>query len=124
MGLDCTIQYRKGKENVAANALSQCFEEGMVAAITLVLPDWLQEVTANYTLAEWSKELLGQLLVDPSSRSGYTMTNGLIRFHGRIVIGDCEHLKSKIMQALHESPMGGHSEGQAIVLLAKLKREV
>lgn len=38
MGLDYLIQYKRGKENVVANALSRCHKEGRVAAITTVIP--------------------------------------------------------------------------------------
>lgn len=38
MLLDYVIQYRKGKENKAANALSKCVEEGTMALITSVVP--------------------------------------------------------------------------------------
>ena len=38
MGLDYAIQYKKAKENVVANALSCCFEEGTSAAITTIVP--------------------------------------------------------------------------------------
>ena len=39
MGLDYVIQFRKGKENVVADALSRYQEGGMLAATTLVVPD-------------------------------------------------------------------------------------
>ena len=48
MGLDYVIQFRKGKENIAADALSHCQEEGVCVAISTVVPDWLQEVTNSY----------------------------------------------------------------------------
>ena len=40
-GLDYVMQFRKGKENVATDALSRCQEGGLLAAITSVVPNWL-----------------------------------------------------------------------------------
>jgi len=44
--------------------------------------------------------------------NGYTLSRGMLRFQGRIVIGNKADLKKKIFQALHESPMEGHSGEQ------------
>ena len=41
MGFDYVIQFRKGKENIAADALSCYHVEGMAVAISTVVPDWL-----------------------------------------------------------------------------------
>ena len=91
-----------------ANALSRRFEERTNVAITTIVLDWLQ-VTTNYELVDWSRGKLEQLIIDSSNRPGYTLVNGLIWFHGRLVIGDCDQLKDKILQSLHGSPLGGHS---------------
>jgi len=56
------------------------------------------------------KKILEQLVLDPNSKPGYTLQNsGVLRYKGRIVVGDCPQLKDKILHALHESPLGGHS---------------
>ena len=41
MGLDFTIQYRKGKENVVADALLRRDEMGNCHAISVALPAWI-----------------------------------------------------------------------------------
>jgi len=50
---------------------------------------------------------------------GYSMVNGLLRYKGRIVIGPNEELKKKILQSLHDSPLGGHSVIQNTYLKVK-----
>jgi len=109
MGLDYIIQYKKGRENMAVDALSICHEEGSSAAIIVITPDWYQEVVTSYEGDEKIKELLEQLILDPNGRPGYTLTKGVIRYHGRLIIGNCEPLKKKILHSFHEFPLGGHS---------------
>ena len=58
IGLNYVICFRKGKENVTANTLSHYHEEGMIAAISTVIPNWLQEVTDSYKKGDWTKRLL------------------------------------------------------------------
>jgi len=50
--------------------LSRCFEGGESAAITSVIPYWYQELTASYEGDEWTKELLGQLAINPFQSTG------------------------------------------------------
>jgi hypothetical protein len=47
--------------------------------------------------------------VSPDSHPQYSLDNGIIRFKGRIWVGDNPTLQSKILAALHDSAIGGHS---------------
>ena len=108
MRLNYVIQFSKGRENVVADALSRCHEEGSSVAITAFVPDWYQKVPASYERGEWTKELLEQLSIDDNSKPRYTILNGLLRYQGRLVAGDCENLRKRILQTLYESPIRGH----------------
>jgi len=101
MRLDYFIQYRRGKENLATNTLSWCFEEGH--------SNWCQEISLSYETDGTTKELLQWLVVNPIAKPGYTLTNGIIRYQGRLVLGNDERLRQKMIEALHNSPLGGHS---------------
>lgn len=95
MGLDYVIQHRKGKDNIATDALSRCTEERMVASIIVVIPNWCQKVVRSYEGDERVKALLEQLIINPRSKQGYTYENAMIRFKGKLVIGSSEQLKKK-----------------------------
>ena len=106
LGLDYAIQYRKGKEIIVADAMSRCHEEGSVAAISQVIPEWYNEVIDSYGEDEKIKGIIKKLTVGTQGEGEYTLSGGLLRRHGRLVIGDDTRLKKKIMQSLHESPLG------------------
>ena len=103
MGLDYTIQYKKGRENVVADTLSRCQEKGETTAITALILSLYQEVANSYELDEQIKGLLEQLVLYPTSKIGYTLKvgytlkNGLLRYKERIVIGDYPTIKEKIL---------------------------
>ena len=108
VGLDYTIQYKKGKENLVTDALSKREEKRSCKAITAVTPDWVKDIVGSYANTEWLQRLLPQLAVHPNDQQRYTLSNGVVRFKGRIVMGNDEQLKTQIMQALHDSPLGWH----------------
>jgi len=69
----------------------------------------MKEMVQGYEQTEWVKELLPKLTVQNARERGYSMSNGLIRFQGRLVVGDDKGLKEKILKSLHCSPLGGYS---------------
>lgn len=78
------------------------------------MPDWVKEVIESYDRSEWIKSLQVQLAVRHTNAQRYSISNDLIRFKGRLVVGDDRELKYMILQALHSSPMGGHLGVRAI----------
>lgn len=53
LGLDYTIQYRRGKENLVADALSRKEDKGIYQAISAVTPEWVKEVVRSYDRTPW-----------------------------------------------------------------------
>uniref|UniRef100_A0A453NRI9 Reverse transcriptase n=1 Tax=Aegilops tauschii subsp. strangulata TaxID=200361 RepID=A0A453NRI9_AEGTS len=102
------IQYKKGSENRVADALSRllpsCF------AMSAVTPVWAEDLISSYQNDPVSQQLMEQLLLkQPSADSEYTIHAGIIRYKGKILVGNNAALRTKLIQALHSSPVGGHS---------------
>ena len=77
---DYTIEYKKGKENAAADALSRKFvEEDSCQAVSTAVPVWLQEVTTSYHSDKNCSKLLQELALDPQSNPGFSLQSGILR---------------------------------------------
>jgi hypothetical protein len=53
--------------------------------------------------------LLQQLALHSPDAKGYSLTHGLIKYKGRLVIGANLALQTKLIAQLHDTPVGGHS---------------
>lgn len=111
MSFQYRLCYKKGKENMVADALSRVQPQDIkleVMALSSVQPQWLQEIASSYTSHEKSAQLFSELLI--STQVGhFKLQNGIIIYKGRIWLGYNSSLQSKVLAALHTSPVGGHS---------------
>lgn len=58
---------------------------------------------------EDDKQLMAQVLVDPSGASDATMTQGLLRYKRGIWVGSKTNVRQQLAHHIHESGLGGHS---------------
>lgn len=122
LGLDYEIQYRKGAENVVADALSRRMQDTddadpILAALQVSThkPDWMAQLEASYSGDTECQEIIRKLLVDPQTVPSYHYDAGLLRKKGRLYVGNSNDLRQQILKSLHASPLGGHS-GQVACL--------
>ncbi|GAA0139024.1 hypothetical protein LIER_00655 [Lithospermum erythrorhizon] len=110
LGLDYCIQYKQGKENLVVDALSRRgHENAQVFIISTVQPVWMQEIQGTYLANRTIQHILAGIIIKPQDYPHYEYKEGLLRYNGRIVVGDDDIMKHKIMAAMHDSAIGGHS---------------
>ena len=116
LGLDYEIQYKKGVENFVADALSwvnnneeSTEEEAQLQAISIVQPTWHKELINSYQSDPELQHIISQLLIDPQSLPEFSFVNELLRYQGKLYVGDQKELKQQILQEVHNSGIGGHS---------------
>jgi hypothetical protein len=124
LGYPFVVEYKKGKENLVADALSRQADSELFLeidkaarmennggarlwAISFPSPTWLSELKQSYADDPSTKQLLGTLVQGQVKH--YSLQNGLILFKNRIYLGPQCNLKQKVLSLIHDSPLGGHS---------------
>ncbi|XP_051228993.1 uncharacterized protein [Lolium perenne] len=108
MGLQYTVQYKKGVLNGAADALSRKpVHSSPLMVATVVQPDWLDKVVDSYKDDSYTSQLIQKLIIDPQCDPLFSLSKGVLRYQGRIWIGPDKELQHTIISAFHDSPVGG-----------------
>ncbi|KAF8377757.1 hypothetical protein HHK36_031142 [Tetracentron sinense] len=102
------IEYRKGKENLAANALSRKYDEGEIFAISMLVVDWWGEIKEDHNTSQLIQSLLQRLQQGELDSNKYCIREELLYYKDRLYVGSTS-LRDKILGELHASPSGGHS---------------
>jgi hypothetical protein len=109
MDLQFNIVYKQGNTNQAADALSRCPVVSTIFAVSACTPLWVENLIKGYEDDPVASQLLAELALSPHGTKDYTITDGVIRFRGRIWIGNNALAQQHVLQALHTSGIGGHS---------------
>jgi hypothetical protein len=79
------IEYKKGKENTVADALSR--NPSFCAALSVTTPSWSLDVENSYKHDRFCNNLQQKLALQPDSAPDCTLTAGILRYKGGILIG-------------------------------------
>jgi len=113
MDLQFWIVYKQGALNVAADALSRCPLPEGVQAVSHSAPVWMGNLLQGYEDHKEDKQLLAELAVSSPNSKGFSLEGRVIRFKGRVWLGHNPTTHLHVLQAFHNSGIGGHSGFQA-----------
>lgn len=77
------------------------------------MPTWLKEVKEGYVDDPQCTRLLVAAAVQAIVESSFTVQDGLIRYKGRIWIGQNKGVQQRLLTEFHSGALGGHSGVQA-----------
>nr|ADB85290.1 putative retrotransposon protein [Phyllostachys edulis] len=120
LGYNYKVEYKRGRENKATDALSRVRYNDQVVAISAVTPVWILEVLASYEGDEKCRDLITQISISPTAQPNYSLKNGILRYKGRLYIGSNTGLKRQLLVTFHDSALGGHSGGRVTYQRLKL----
>jgi hypothetical protein len=119
MGLPFKIVYKKGRDNLVADALSRLPTLMQIQSCSELQPVWIQEVANSYVTDKQAQELLAQLAIASPNEQGYSLHQGIIKHGSRIWVGENSAIRTKLIDAFHTGPLGGHSGVQATYIRIK-----
>jgi hypothetical protein len=108
-GLQFKVVYRKGKENLAANALSRVNHLMAIQAVSEVQPLWVQEVLNSYATDSKAQDLLSQLAIKSPNEHGFSLEKDMIMYQVRVWIANNSAIQTRLITAFYSSAIGGHS---------------
>jgi hypothetical protein len=78
LGLNYKIVYKKGTENIVADALSRRDLEESSMTVSSASPQWLSDVVQSYVGNPQTEKLLTQLALNPESLPHFSLHNSVI----------------------------------------------
>ncbi|OIS96378.1 putative receptor-like protein kinase [Nicotiana attenuata] len=118
---DFEIQYKKGRENIAADSLSRVKgAELMSLVVSSVSTELWEEITASWSSDPELHSLILSLQQAPQKH--LTRINHQLRRKGKLVIGNDVALQTKLLTLWHSTPTGGHSRLDATTRKADAHR--
>ena len=111
LGYDFEIIYKKGKQNVVADALSRKDEdvEAFLYAISIIQPDWIIQARDEWKNDEKVWTLIERLQQDSGASDTFTWKNDSLWYKDRLYLCNNSQLKQKVLLESHTSLVGGHS---------------
>ncbi|KAD5318340.1 hypothetical protein E3N88_18286 [Mikania micrantha] len=108
MPFDFSIMHKAGRENKGADALSRRPICSSLLALTNPQCVEVEEIRKSLQLDTYTHNIIQKLQSSPHDVVNFILVDGLLFFQRRLVIPDVSDLRSRLLQAAHDSPIGGH----------------
>ncbi|GAU12540.1 hypothetical protein TSUD_182540 [Trifolium subterraneum] len=105
LGYDFVIEYKPGKENLAADALSRVMTLAWSEPISQIIIQIKDEIKAD---TYWS-DIMDKCKSQGNSYLQYTLREGVLYWKNRVVIPKKSALIQQVLHEFHSSPIGGHA---------------
>lgn len=106
---DYTIQYKLGKGNFVADALScmPMHEEGQYYILSMPNFVFLKDLQKSLQENPQFQQLVTQVQQDPTLFTDYKMHDGLLLYKGKIWIDSSNPFRPLLLEEFHKTPLGG-----------------
>lgn len=110
IGTELWHSVQKGAENTTADALSRVEEEKVIcSALTTITPEWENDVVSSYAGDDFIAKILTTKQDTWDLWPYYSISEQILKYKGRIVVGNQSDLRTQILSTMHASAYGGHS---------------
>ena len=109
LGYDYEIIYKKGKDNILEDSLSQQYEdEGSLLSLLEPIPDWLNQARQEWIEDPYIAQLINKIKTNPNLPHGYSWTERTLKYKCQFVLIPTSDMKTQILQELHSFSIPGH----------------
>lgn len=110
LGYSFDIQFKPGRANLVADALSRKTVGEVELGALLSIPEvkW-EQLSTEIRADPFLKQVVTDLQDDPTRHEGFIMAGDRLLYKGRTVIPQSSSLKAMLLGEYHSSPTGGHA---------------
>nr|KYP64304.1 Transposon Ty3-I Gag-Pol polyprotein [Cajanus cajan] len=111
LGFDFQINYRAGRHNTVADALSRPADtpDTVLLAMSSPVPTFLQQWRKYFALDPEGKATMHRFTNDTKFGEKYTVREGLLYFQNRLFVPEVLDFRQRLLEEYHATPVAGHS---------------